>query len=89
MASVSVIRLYTKIIKPNLPRQLNGTNLYPPDMSDKSKATERTGFIFFAFCGMREAETAFETLRLLTECHEDGKSTKYNGEQWLPTVTGI
>jgi hypothetical protein len=30
VASVSVIRLHTKIIKRNLPRPLNGANLYPP-----------------------------------------------------------
>jgi hypothetical protein len=29
VASLSVIRLYIKMIKPNLPRPLKGANLYP------------------------------------------------------------
>jgi len=37
-----------------------------PDKSDKSNVTERRGFIFFAFCGMTEADTASETMRLVT-----------------------
>jgi hypothetical protein len=76
VASVSVIRLHTKIKKPQSAASIEWGQSLSPDKSDKSNATERTGFIFFAFCGMRQAEIAYETLRLLTECHENGKSEK-------------
>jgi len=76
VASVSVIRLHTKNYKAQSAASIEWSQSLSPYKSDKSNATERTGFIFFAFCGMREADIASETLRLITECHEDGKHEK-------------
>ena len=55
-----------------MPCPMNGANLYP--QRSQTNPMQPRGFIVYVFCVMREAQTASETLNLLTEGHEDGKS---------------